>query len=88
MNKKVSLLLPNFVATHRIWEGFCSGSVVITNKNSILDSLGFKPKYHYIDLDEMLDNNFKLPIDQELYQISTAGNKLFMSLIAPNKFLN
>jgi len=88
INRKISGMLPNFVATHRIWEGFCSGCVVITNKNSILDSLGFKPKQHYIDLDEMLDCNFKLPSDRELYQISSAGNKLFMSLIAPNKFQN
>ena len=87
-NMKVAHMLPSFVVTHRIWEGFCSGCVVITNKNSILDSLGFQPKYHYVDLDEMLDNNFKLPSDYELYQISSAGHQLYMSLIAPSKFLN
>ena len=87
-NKKISHMLPNFVLTHRIWEGFCSGCVVITNKNSILDSLGFRPKYHYVDLDEMLGSNFKLPSDDELHKISSAGGKLFMSLIAPNKFQN
>ena len=87
-NKKISHMLPNFVLTHRIWEGFCSGSVVITNKNSILDSLGIRPKYHYVDLDEMLGSNFKLPSDDELHKISSAGGKLFMSLIAPNKFQN
>ena len=88
INKKVGHLLPNSVVTHRTWEGFCSGSVVITNNNSILNSLGFKPKHHFIDLDEMLENNFELPSESKLYQISNAGHKLFMSLIAPSKFLN
>jgi len=74
-------LLPQHVVTHRIWEGFCAGTVVVTNANEVLNILGFYPGIHYLDLDLLIDNNFIFPNREKLYRISLNGHNKFMELI-------
>lgn len=77
-NKFIERRLPEFVITNRIWEGFCSGAVVITQKNLILDCYGLKAGVHYLDLGELESMNFKLPIDAELQKIASEGQTKFI----------
>jgi len=76
-------LLPKTYVTGRIFEGFCSGSVVITNANQVLSDLGFIKNLDYLDLDELIMNNFELPHDGLLKEIAIRGNKKFNTIIKP-----
>lgn len=78
---KLARNLPKNVVTFRIWEAFCSGSVVITNVNPVLGELGFLPQTHYLDLDALLSVKLSLPDEAELMEIATRGQKRFLEVI-------
>lgn len=75
--------LPKTYVTGRIFEGFCSGAVVITNSSEVLRELGFIVGLDYLDLDDLLRNNFVLPSTIDLENIAKRGNKKFNNLIKP-----
>jgi|688.fasta_scaffold277231_2 hypothetical protein len=77
-----------YTVTHRVFEGFCSGAVIVTNSNPILLELGFKVNEHYLDLDQLILNGFKLPSERVLEKVARAGNLRFQDLISgqPNYF--
>jgi hypothetical protein len=76
-------LLPRTYVTGRIFEGFCSGAVVITNANQVLLNLGFIENLDYLDLDELIMNNFELPHNDILKEIARSGNEKFNTIVAP-----
>lgn len=70
-----------FTVSSRVFEGFCSGSLVITNTNPVLLELGFKAGIHYLDIALLQNPNFLLPTNKILGKIANAGNELFTYLI-------
>lgn len=73
--------VPSTYVTHRVWEGFCSGAVVITNSNPVLNKLGFIQNLHYLDLNLILSQAFVLPDDTILNQIAKSGYLHFNKII-------
>lgn len=71
----------NYVVGSRIFEGFCSGCLVITNTCPTLTKLGFKPNIHYLDCDLWEKENFVFPNDETLNEIADQGKKLFFRLL-------
>ena len=70
-----------FAVSLRVFEGFCSGCLVVTNINPVLSELGFIPDVHYLDV-ALLDNlNFVLPSDEKIERLAKLGNELFLDLI-------
>jgi hypothetical protein len=70
-----------YAITHRIWEGFCSGSLVVTNTTPVLEKLGFKRDLHFLDIDTCLGSNIKLPNQKVMADIAKSGNRLFLELV-------
>ncbi len=70
-----------FTVSSRVFEGFCSGSLVITNSNPVLSELGFESGTHYLDIALIQNSNFLLPNNKRLGKIATAGNELFYFLV-------
>ena len=70
-----------FTVSSRVFEGFCSGSVVVTNVNPVLSVLGFESGVHYLDVTLMQNPNFSLPNNDLLKSIAISGNELFLSII-------
>jgi len=70
-----------FTVSSRVFEGFCSGSVVVTNVNPVLSELGFESGLHYLDVNLMQNLNFSLPNNDLLKNIANSGNQLFLSII-------
>jgi hypothetical protein len=77
-NKFIQKMLPKFTVTNRVWEGFCSGAVVVTQKNSILDHYGFKAGLHYLDIEELELKKFTLPSEVDLQKIASEGQVKFL----------
>ena len=73
--------VPKHTVTHRVWEGFCSGSLVVTNKNPVLESLGFIENVHYLDLDLLISTGFVFPENQILNEIADIGKKRFFEIL-------
>ena len=75
--------VPKTTLTHRVLEGFAAGSLVITNSNSALDSLGFKAGVHFVELwtDIELKEGIQLPDDVDLERIASAGYDLFSEIV-------
>jgi hypothetical protein len=70
-----------YAITHRIWEGFCSGSLVVTNVTPVLEKLGFKKNVHFLDIDTCLGSNVVLPDKKIMSEIAKSGNRLFLELV-------
>lgn len=70
-----------YAITHRIWEGFCSGSLVVTNTTPVLEKFGFKKNIHFIDIDTCLGSNIVLPNKRIMSEIAKSGNRLFLELV-------
>jgi len=71
-----------YTVTHRVFEGFCSGSLVVTNSNPILLELGFHVNEHYLDLDQLILNGFQFPSDKILEKVALAGGSRFQDLMS------
>jgi hypothetical protein len=71
-----------YTVTGQVWEAFASGCVVITNKCEALEEYGFIAFTHYLDLDELISEQNKLPTDNQLMEIAKTGNLLFEKLIS------
>lgn len=69
--------------THRVWEGFASGAMVMTQRTSVLDFFGFVPGKHYFELwsEDDLNKSLVLPCDEEINQIANSGQELFLTLV-------
>lgn len=70
-----------FMVSSRVFEGFCSGSLVITNSNPVLSEFGFESGVHYLDIDVIQNSSFLLPNNKSLGEIANAGNDLFYLLV-------
>jgi len=70
--------LSKFTVTNRVWEGFCSGALVLTDDNPVLQFYGFKPNKHFLDLEEIEKSNFDLPDELTSARIAESGRKKFM----------
>lgn len=70
-----------FTVSSRVFEGFCSGSVVVTNINPVLSEFGFESGVHYLDISSIQNANFSLLSDELLKNIANSGNELFLYLI-------
>ena len=70
-----------YAITHRIWEGFCSGSLVVTNMTPVLEKFGFKKNIHFLDIDTCLGSNLVLPNQKVMADIAKSGNRLFLELV-------
>jgi len=70
-----------FTVSSRVFEGFCSGSVVVTNVNPVLSSVGFESGVHYLDVSLLQNSTFSLQNKVFLKSIANAGNDLFLSII-------
>ena len=75
--------LPKSTITGRVWEGFASGSVVVTNSNSVFDALGFVPGKHYLELKELPSEIHEvfLHTSKELETIAKLGQDAFFNLL-------
>jgi len=73
--------LSKFTVTNRVWEGFCSGALVITNDNPILRSYGLFPSIHFLDISEMEKSKFDLPNESTLARIAKTGQKKFFTSV-------
>ena len=73
--------LSKYAITHRIWEGFCSGSLVVTNATPVLEKFGFKKNIHFLDIDTCLGSNIVLPDKRIMSEIAKSGNRLFLELV-------
>ena len=85
-SKKSKLKIAPTILTHRVVEGFAAGSVVITNRSSVLDFFGFIPGTHYLELWEKdeIASGIELPRNEQLALIASNGNKLFIELLQKN----
>lgn len=73
--------LAKYAITHRIWEGFCGGLLVITNGTPVLTELGFVEDIHYINIQKFIDMKGNLPPSPEMSKIASAGRNLFEELV-------
>ena len=75
--------LPLNIVTGRVWEGFASGSVLVTNTNSVFDAYGFEPGKHYLVLEESPSEIHKvfLHTSRELETIAKLGQDHFFNLL-------
>jgi hypothetical protein len=82
-SKRLKARIAKTTVTHRVWEGFAAGCVVVTNSNSVFDLLGFEAGVHFIELwtDEDLAEEINLPDEITLEKISTAGHELFSKIV-------
>ena len=82
-------LIPALVVTGRVWEAFASGSVLITDANPVLESLGFVPGQHYLALPDSSEsdwNEWHLPSDETLAIIAYEGATRFRDCVVPRKY--
>lgn len=71
--------LSNATITHRVWEAFASSSLLVCNSNSELESLGFVPGEHYVELPSAnLVDGWQLPSGPQMEKIATAGHAHFL----------
>ena len=82
-SRRTKSKIPSMAVTHRVWEGFAAGCTVVTNSNSVFDSLGFRAGVHYVEIWEKFGSidNIELPSENILEQIAQAGYDLFSKLI-------
>jgi hypothetical protein len=79
--KFLSKRLAKYAITHRIWEGFCGGLLVVTDVTPTLTELGFIKGIHFLDLQELITSNATLPDETEMSRIAKAGNTLFKNIV-------
>jgi len=70
-----------YTVSSRVFEGFCAGSLVVTNTNPILEKLGFEPNLHYLDANLFFEDDFEMPSDESLQHIAQAGSNFFIDLV-------
>jgi hypothetical protein len=73
--------LAEYAITHRIWEGFCGGLLVITDATPVLTEFGFIEDIHFINIQKFIDMKGKLPPSPEMSKIASAGRDLFENLV-------
>jgi hypothetical protein len=79
--KKLKKRISEYNVTHRVWDGFAAGSVVITNNCLTLQALGILPGTHFIELDEILLNHSKIPETKKLNEIVNIGHVRFCEIV-------
>ena len=81
--KKTREKISKTTTTHRVWEGFASGSMVMAQRTEVLDYFGFLPGTHYFELwpEEELNEEISFLSDEEINSIAVAGQKLFLALV-------
>lgn len=82
-SRKTKAKIARTTVTHRVWEGFAAGCVVVTNSNSVFDAFGFVAGIHFIELwsEFELFENIQLPNEIELEKIAAAGHDLFSRIV-------
>lgn len=73
--------LAKYAITHRIWEGFCGGLLVITDAAPVLTEFGFIEDTHYINIQKFIDMKGYLPPSTEMSKIASAGRNLFEDIV-------
>lgn len=76
--------IPILTATGRVWEAFASGNLLITDRNPVLEELGFKAGEHYLPLPDDVEagwEKWSLPEDETLSSIASQGRKHFESCV-------
>lgn len=73
--------LAKYAITHRIWEGFCAGLLVITDATPVLTELGFMEDIHFINIQKFIDMKGTLPPSPEMSKIASTGRTLFEKLV-------
>lgn len=69
--------------TGRVWEAFAAGIALVTQRTSVLDSLGFEPNVHYFNLenaDDFFSHVLNLP-EIDLKEVANNGHARFVSLL-------
>lgn len=74
--------IPRQAITHRNWDAFMSGTLLITNQTHLLELLGFFPNIHFIELYpvESLPQRLSALSDIQLKAIASAGYDRFLEL--------
>jgi len=85
-SKKNISRIAKSTTTHRVWEGFASGSMVMTHRTKVLDYFGFLPGKHYFELwsEEDIGNQIDFMDETEIAFIASSGQKLFLELVEKN----
>lgn len=80
LSSTLEMWRPDGTVTGRVWDGFASGCLVITNTTSAIVHLGFFPGVHFWDLDRFLNSPKGLldRHDTELQGIAERGHQLFL----------
>jgi hypothetical protein len=86
-SKKTMERIAKSTTTHRVWEGFASGSMVMTHRTKVLDYFGFLPGIHYFELwsEEDVRNQIVMMDKTEISSIASSGQKLFLELLGINR---
>ena len=86
-SKKNKSRIAKSTTTHRVWEGFASGSMVMTHRTKVLDYFGFLPGIHYFELwsEEDIRNQIFFMEKTEISSIASSGQKLFLELMELNR---
>jgi hypothetical protein len=84
--KKSRNKIAKSTTTHRVWEGFASGSMVMTQRTEVLDHFGFLPGKHYFELwsEDDIQGEIVFIDKSEVDRIATSGQKLFLDLLKRN----
>ena len=68
--------------TGQVWEAFASGCVVVTSKCQALNEYGFISNIHYLDLDDLIIRQKRIPTNNQLKKIASSGNLHFEKMIS------
>jgi hypothetical protein len=75
--------IPRQAITHRTWDSFMSGNLLVTNQTHLLELLGFFSETHFIELfpAESLPQRLSAFSDIQLKAIANAGHEKFLELV-------
>jgi len=81
--KKTRSKIATSTTTHRVWEGFASGTMVMTQRTKVLDYFGFIPGRHYFELwsEVDLDTQISFVGESQISSIASSGQKLLLEVL-------
>ncbi len=79
--KKLRERIPETNVTHRVWDGFASGAVVITNNCLAFQELEIFPGIHFIELSDIISNKSEIPESEIMKEIAKNGRLRFQEIV-------
>lgn len=82
-DSRIRQTIPESTTTQRVWEGFASGSLVVTEPTQVLDVLGFEAGDHYVSLEAVMKGEAKsILLDKSIVtNIGVAGQAHFKNAL-------